>query len=274
MRALIRSAGALTALALALAAPMTAEAGSGAVAIPPWSVEEAADFSKQIERDLAARGARVALVFRSGRAREDLPDGVRYTHGAFWVYSELETEDGRRVHGYAVHNLYHYEDDRRSSYLAQDWPLNFTQGDVIGEVGVIIPSPEMQRRLEIMLNSGADDALHQPDYSLVSNPHDLRFQNCNEYLLDVIAAAAWETTNREQIKANLEAWFEPAPIRAGLLARIFGPSADKRLRMDDQSGTIRTTTFSALANFLGQYQMLSDHYEIRADFLGPVPPTG
>lgn len=274
MRAAAGLAGAITALALVLAVPVTAEAGSDATPISPWSAEEAADFSKQIERDLAARGARVALVFRSGRAREDLPDGVRYTHGAFWVYSELETDDGRRIHGYAVHNLYHFEDDRRASYLEQDWPLNFTQGDVIGEVGILIPSPEMQRRLEFMLNTGADEVLHQPDYSLVSNPHDLRFQNCNEYLLDVMAAAAWETTDREQIKANLQAWFEPAPIRAGLLARLFGPSVDDRLRMEDQRGTIRTTTYSALARFLGDYDLLSAQYELRAEFLDEIPPTG
>ena len=257
MRAAAGLAGAITALALVLAVPVTAEAGSDATPISPWSAEEAADFSKQIERDLAARGARVALVFRSGRAREDLPAGVRYTHGAFWVCSELETDD-----------------DRRASYLEQDWPLNFTQGDVIGEVGILIPSPEMQRRLEFMLNTGADEVLHQPDYSLVSNPHDLRFQNCNEYLLDVMAAAAWETTDREQIKANLQAWFEPAPIRAGLLARLFGPSVDDRLRMEDQRGTIRTTTYSALARFLGDYDLLSAQYELRAEFLDEIPPTG
>lgn len=267
MQAKTALAGALTALALACACPTAAQAGSGALPISPYSVEEAADFSKQIERDLAARGVHVALVFRSGRERADLPDGVRYTHGAFWVYSELETEDGRRIHGYAVHNLYHYEDDQRTSYLAQDWPLNFTLGDVIGEVGVIIPSPELQRRLALMLNSGADDALHQPDYSLISNPHDPRFQNCNEYILDVIAAAAWETTDRNQIKANLAAWFEPTPIRAGLFARMFGPSVDDRLRMDDHSGTIRTTTFTSLGRFLGEHNMLAEQYEIRADFL-------
>lgn len=244
-----------------------AEAGSGALPISPFAIEDSADFSKQIERDLAARGARVALVFRTGRYREDLPEGVRYTHGAFWVWSEIELADGTRTHGYAVHNLYHHADETRLSYLAQDWPLNFTRGDVVGEVGVILPSPEMQRRLWMMLASETDEALHQPDYSLLSNPHDPRYQNCNEYLLDVVAAAAWETTDREQIKANLTAWFEPAPIRTGLFERLLGPSVDDRIRLEDQRGTIRTTTFSALARFMGEHQLSSETYEIRAVFL-------
>lgn len=63
-----------------------AEAGSGATPISPFPVEDSADFAKQIERELAGQGARIALVFRTGRAREDLPDGIRYTHGAFWIY--------------------------------------------------------------------------------------------------------------------------------------------------------------------------------------------
>ena len=50
------------------------------------TVEEAADFSKQIEDSLAQNGARVAMVFRSGRDRDRLPDNVQYTHGAFWVF--------------------------------------------------------------------------------------------------------------------------------------------------------------------------------------------
>ena len=263
----MRAAALILATALAAATPQVAEAGSGALPISPFSTEEAADFSKQIERELAARGARVAIVFRSGRLREDLPDGIRYTHGAFWVYSELETETGERINGYAVHNLYHGEEDRRTSYLAQDWPLNFTMGDVIGEVGVIIPTPEMQRRLAGLLAEGRDDALHQPDYSLLSNPHDPRFQNCNEYMLDVIAAAAWETDDRAQIKANLSAWFEPATVEVSFFERLLGPSVDERIRLDDQRGEIRTATFGSMAAFMDRYQLATDHYEIRANFL-------
>ena len=74
-----------------------ADAGSGAAPANRFTVQEAADFSKQIERELAAQGARVAIVFRSGRDRENLPDGVRYTHGAFWVYQPIQTETGETL---------------------------------------------------------------------------------------------------------------------------------------------------------------------------------
>lgn len=192
---------------------------------------------------------------------------MRYTHGALWVYTPIVTQEGAVLRGYAVHNLYHGEEDRRTSYLHQDWPINFTQGDVIGEAGVIIPSPEMQRRLVALLASDAAQDLHNPEYSLISNPHDGRYQNCNEYMLDLIAAAAWETTDREQIKVNLEAHFQPQRIRTGLLERMFGPSVDERIRLEDHRGPIHTASFSAMADFITGHGLASAVYEIEADFL-------
>jgi hypothetical protein len=87
------------------------------------SPEQAAAFSKQVERDLAGKGARLAIVFRTGRARSELPDGISYTHGAFWVYSPIALEDGRTINGYAVYNLYHGDGEslaKDKSYLHQD----------------------------------------------------------------------------------------------------------------------------------------------------------
>lgn len=268
----MKLASLITATALSLTLG-EAEAGSGATPVSPFPVEDSADFAKQIERELAGRGARIALVFRTGRAREDLPDGIRYTHGAFWIYSEMETQTGERVRGYAVHNLYHGAEDRRRSHLAQDWPLNFTQGDVIGEVGIIVPSPEMQRRLLGLFASGDIDTLHQPDYSLISNPHDLRFQNCNEFMLDVLAAAAWETTHRDTLKTNLAAWYEPARVETSLLERMFGPSVDERVRLDDHRGAIRTATFASMGEFMTEFNLASAVYELEADFLTDTGDT-
>ena len=233
---------------LAVAAP--ARAGSEAGPADPLPIEAAAAFSKQIERHLAASGARAALVFRTGRAREDLPDGVRYTHGALWIYQEFELADGTRARGYATWNLFHHAETRTRSYIARQFPLDFVRGAHLAEVGVIVPSPEMQRRLVELVASGGFGALHQPDYSLVSNPHDARYQNCNEFLLDLVAAAAWQTSDRARIKANLAAWFEPAVLRVSPLERLLGPMADERLRTADQAGATRTTTFAALAAFI------------------------
>jgi len=248
-----------------------AEAGSSTVPANRFSPEDIAGFSKQIEDELAAQGAGLAIVFRSGQPRENLPDGISYTHGAFWAHQPIETADGRTLYGYASYNLYHGVEDRRTSYLAQDWPFDFVSGDQAGEVGIIIPSPEMQRRLIQLIASPDYAALHNPDYSLISNPHDLRYQNCIEFLLDVIAAAAWDTSDRPQIKANLAAHFQPARIRVGFLERLFGPAVDERVRTEDHGSRIYTATFRSLGDFMLENNLASEVYELSANHLTGAP---
>jgi hypothetical protein len=265
-------------LALAACASTSGNAAQGAASAPvqasgfsaqaPGSylkAEEVAAFAKQVERDLAARGARVAIVFRTGRPRDALPEGISYTHGAFWVYSPITLADGRQINGYAVYNLYHGDGaslPKDQSYLAQDWPVDFVAGTAVDDVAVMIPTPEMQRRIFSLMDSPVYRALHRPDYSLVSNPHDIRYQNCNEFMLDVIAAAAWETTDIPQIKANLKQHFKPTRVRTSLVERILGPMADSRLKTDDQSGGIYTATYESMSAFMQENGLLTTSYTL------------
>jgi hypothetical protein len=227
------------------------------------TAEEAATFSKQVERDLAAKGARLAIVFRTGRARSELPDGISYTHGAFWVYSPIELEDGRSISGYAVYNLYHGDGEKLAkdqSYLHQDFPIDFVASTAVDDVAVIIPSPEMQRRVLAIMDSPDYRKLHVPAYSMVSNPLDPKYQNCNEFMLDVLAAAAWETTDMKQIKANLRTHYKPTRVKTNLLERIFGPMTDVRLKTDDQKGSIVTATYESMSAFMKDNSLLQETY--------------
>lgn len=233
-------------------------------AAPHLTAPEAAAFAKQIERDLAARGAHVALVFRAGQPRSALRDDIQYTHGAFWVYGDIQGGDGKTYKGYAVYNL--YQGDGQSlpvdqSYLAQDFPLNFVNGSQADDVGIVIPSPEMQRRSAAIIASPGYERLHIDSYSLVSNPFDARHQNCTEFLLDVVASAAWQTTDYAQIKADLTAHFQPTVIHANIFERVFGPMVNPRLKMDDQpDDTIVTVDFGSIRDFMKQYGLLDQAY--------------
>lgn len=225
--------------------------------------EQAAAFSKEVEKALAERGARVALVFRAGRPRDQLPDGINYTHGAFWVFQPVDTPDRGRINGYVAYNLFHGDGEdlpRTQSYLATDFPFDFVSASRVDDVAIIIPTPEMQRRILAIMASPDYEALHVEAYSLISNAGDPQFQNCNEFMLDVIAAAAWQTRDYAQLKANLKAHFAGSTIEAGPLMRIFGPMADERLRMDDQSGVIRTVTFESLAEFMLRHGYASEAF--------------
>ncbi len=255
-------------LALAPAAAIDGS-GSSKGELVSLTAPEAAAFAKQIERDLASEGARVAVVFRLGsRSRDSLPDGIRYTHGAFWVYRDITTEDGRNMKGYAVYNLYHGDGEtlpRTRSYLAQDWPYDFVAPTSVDDVAVIVPSPEMQRRILAIIDSSDYVALHNPSYSLIANPQEPTYQNCNSFMLAVIAAAAWETTDLVQIAANLKAHFTPASIEVGVLKRMFGPSFDERLKTDDQHGGLKTATYTSMAQFMEAFGLSKATYVIERD---------
>jgi len=230
------------------------------------TAEQAAAFSKQVERDLADKGARLAIVFRTGETRDMLPDGISYTHGAFWTFVPISLEDGRVINGYAVYNLYHGDGKTLAmdkSYLHQDFPIDFVAPSAVDDVAVIVPTPEMQRRILAIMDSPSYRALHIESYSLVSNPHDIKHQNCTEFMLDIIAAAAWETTDMVQIKANLKQHFRPTRVNTSLIERFLAPLAEDRIKTDDQGGAIVTATYESMAAFMTDNGLLKDAYILR-----------
>lgn len=254
----------------ALAPAATAQGSSETtISTGHFTDEEAASFSKQVEHDLAAQGARIAIVFRTGRTRDKLPDGINYTHGAFWVYQSFVTPDGETLSGYNTWNLFHGDGEdlpKTQSYLAEEVPFTFITASAVDDVAVIVPTPNMQRRLFSILASDTYAELHHPDYSLISNPADPQFQNCTEFLLDVVSAAAWETSDRAQIKANLAAHFTPSEVEVNLFERMFGPIADSRIRLaDHHGGPVRTATFESMSAFMMEHGLADRTYRLSFD---------
>lgn len=259
-------AAAAAAVLPALPLPATAADSSATGAAGHLTAPQAAVFGKALEKDLAARGVRVALVFRSGRPRKAMPAGMGYTHGALWIYRDITTTEGERVQGYAVYNLYAGDGKvapPNRSYLKQDWPTDFMLGSAEDDVAVILPTPEMQRRLLALVDSPAYARLHIASYSLVDNPFDPRHQNCTTFLLDLIGAAAWETTDPAQVQANLKAWFKPTVVKVDLLQRIVGPMVDSRISTDDQQGPIITAGYESIAAFMDGYHLSTASYSFK-----------
>jgi hypothetical protein len=271
MRSLIAGVAALSLAACASAGGGSTTAGGGGFSArgAPAShltAEQAAAFSKQVERDLADRGARLAIVFRTGETRDMLPDGISYTHGAFWTFVPISLDDGRVINGYAVYNLYHGDGKTLAmdkSYLHQDFPIDFVAPSAVDDIAVIVPTAEMQRRILSIMDSPTYRALHIEAYSLVSNPHDIRYQNCTEFMLDIIAAAAWETADMAQIKANLKQHFRPTKVKTSLIERFLAPLAEDRIKTDDQGSTIITATYESMAAFMRDNGLLKEAYILR-----------
>lgn len=227
--------------------------------------EEVVDYSAALQRDLAARGANVAIVSRVGRDPDSLPNGIDYTHVAYWVFSQITRENGSSYKGYRVYNLYQLADDETVSHLVQDSPADFFAGAHKLDAGVIIPDPKLQKKLLNVIAGSTYSDLHNASYAVLANPMNAQFQNCTEHTLDVLMASIYGTSDREQIKANIEAHFDPQPVKIGGLKRLLAPASSSALTTVDHGSKIETATFGSIARFMAGYDLSDQIYRFTPD---------
>ncbi|PJI91511.1 hypothetical protein BC777_0339 [Yoonia maricola] len=242
--------------------PIASFAGSSAASNPILPANEVASFANKVQRDLAARGANVAIVSRVGRDPSVLPDGINYTHVAFWVYARITKADGSTGMGYRVYNLYQRDGDLTQSDLVQDTPGDFFAGAHSLDAGIIIPDPRLQRKILDVIASPTYAALHNARYSVLANPRSGQFQNCTEHTLDVVMAALYDTSDPAQIKANIAAHFTPQPIRLNGMQRLLAPAASAALTTADHGSNVGTATFGSIARFMEANDLDDEIYRI------------
>ncbi|MEL6684160.1 MAG: DUF2145 domain-containing protein [Pseudomonadota bacterium] len=243
-------------------APAIGFAGSSAASNPVLPADQVASFANKVQRDLAARGANVAIVSRVGRDPAVLPDGINYTHVAFWVYARITKADGSTGMGYRVYNLYQRGGDLTRSDLVQDTPGDFFAGAHSLDAGIIIPDPRLQRKILDVIASPTYAALHNARYSVLANPRTGQFQNCTEHTLDVVMAALYDTSDPAQIKANIAAHFTPQPVRLNGVQRLFAPAASAALTTADHGANVGTATFGSIARFMEANNLDDEVYRI------------
>lgn len=227
--------------------------------------EEIIKFAKKVEKTMAQKGAKVAVIARVGRPRNELPEGISFTHTAFAVYSRITTADGRKIPGYAIYNLYQRAGAPDRSDLIRDFPVDFFSGVQVLEAGIIIPSPELQKRLLKIIASSTYKELHNPNYSVIANPFTLDLQNCTEHTLDVITAAIYETDDMAVIKKNEKAYFKPQPVNINPLKIMLGSMFVADVATSDHPGSPVTSTFTKIGNFLNKYDAASKILTITPD---------
>ena len=237
-------------LITALLLPALSWAGSEQATAPVRSVETINRFTTEVQQKLASQGAHVAIVARNGRDPDSLPDGINYTHVAYWVYSKMTRADGSNYMGYRVYNLYQQGENGRSSALVQDNPEDFFAGAYALDAGIIIPDVRLQKKLLKTIASTTYAYLHNNNYAVLANPLSQTFQNCTEHTLDVLIASLYGIKDKDRIKANIAAYFDPQPIDVSGAKRLFAPAAAPALTTVDHGGQVATATFGSLARFM------------------------
>lgn len=227
-----------------------------------FSPEDIIGFSKKVEKAMAAKGARVALVARVGRPRDKLPEGISWTHTGIAVYSLITTSDGRQLPGYAMYNLYQRSKEPNVSDLIMDYPVDFFGAVEVLEAGIVIPTPELQKRILQVLTSETYKKIHNPHYSVIANPYTLDYQNCTEHTLDVVFAAIYHTDDINQIKANEKAYFEAQPVNVSPIKLALGSLFAADVTVSDHPGQPVTTTFESISRFLQKFGAVSESFTV------------
>lgn len=244
----------LAAIACSLLLATVAVAGQSCEDKPLGVAEARKSFglALKVREALDQSGAQVVLL---GRVGQDLSKyGLHYSHIGF-VWRDHPEGRWLNVHllnecGTAVSNLY-------NQGLA-----NFFADDMFAwDALILIPSLEVQQRLVARLNGEAPLRLHQAKYNMVAYSFSSRYQNSNQWALEVLAEGLSGKTfaGREEAQRWLmESGYRPSTLQIPLLTRLGGRMFKANVAFDDHptdrrmAGQIDTVTVDSIADFLSR----------------------
>jgi hypothetical protein len=197
---------------------------------------------------LEASGAQVALIARVG---QDLSAyGVRYSHMGFVL------RDHPKGRWLVIHEL--NACDTAESSLYDEGLGNFFLDDLFAyETKIVIPRAEEQVKLAALLVSNRASQLHSPRYNMLSYAFSTRYQNSNQWLLEVLAASNSVPEGREQAQAWLQReGYQPDTIKLPTVTRLGARMFRANVAFDDHpfarrmSGLIDTVTVDSVLRFV------------------------
>lgn len=240
-----------------------AQMSSAQTVNPNLSAQQVRDFSKKVENYLASKGARVALISRVGRDQKKLPEGLQYTHTGIAVYSQIQVDENTVVPGYKVYNLYQKPAALNRSELVTDLPYDFYLAGFSLKSAIIIPKLSVQKKLYDVIHSPAYEKLHNLEYSLIANPYNNRYQNCNEFIMNLIFAALYNTSDMQTIKNLQKQYFtQPYVVPYSGLSIMLGAFFSKEVQANDHATSkYKTTSFGSIQNFFQQYDLLQTTHQ-------------
>lgn len=237
-------------VALSAALCLPAWGGRPCESMPPTvaSITQGLSLAERTVQQLDATGASVVAIARVG---QDLSRyNVRYSHMG-WAYKDGDTW---RV----LHKLNQCGTDRSGVYRQGigDFFLDAPHEYV---AGIVVPRPEVQARLLPRLKDAAITApMHTRRYSMLSYPWAHRYQQSNQWAVEVLASAMDDKAlDREGAQRWLkQAGYQPTELHLSALQRLGGRMTRANVSFDDHppelrfTGRIRTVTVDSVFTWL------------------------
>ena len=144
------------------------------------------------------------------------------------------------------------------------------------EAVILIPSVGTQQRLALIMQSRGHLAFHDAHYNMVAYPFSAKYQNSNQWALEVIAAADSRDSviaSREQAQQWLRlVGYQPTELKLDALTRLGARMTKANIAFDDHPGElrwsdrIRTVTVDSVFDFVAR----RDPEAVRIELAGIV----
>lgn len=222
MRRGARAAALALAFAAAAAAPAAVAATSSRFCQPePQLDAEQQDkllrFAAVIKAELDRSGATVALIARSGLDLQRV--GQRYSHAGLSLRESPETR-------WAVRQLYYACDEQR--------PMIFDQGLTAFLAGnddprrgfvslLLLPPPAAAPLARTALDKARALALLGADYSANAHAFSLRYQNCNQWVAELMAVAWGGLDGSGSLRGAAQDWLRASGYAPTVIDIGHGP---------------------------------------------------
>jgi hypothetical protein len=224
------------ALGLLMAAAGAAQASSGGYcdrthALSAAEQDRLLRFAAVLREELAVTDDSVALVSRSGLDLSRFH--IRYSHGAVAWRSEQGVWSARQ--------LYYACDEGRPRIYDQGL-AGFAMGTDDPQLGYIsivrLPPQAVLALRPTLLDTSRALHLLGAQYSANAYAYSLRYQNCNQWLIEMLAAGWGDLPDSEDLRQRAQRWlreqhYAPQPVEVGsrfwMLASYFVPL----LHLDD-----------------------------------------
>jgi hypothetical protein len=217
-----------------------------------------------VRDELEQSGHRVALISRSGLNLQRF--GIRYSHAGVSLQRSANTP-------WSVRQLYFSCAEQRPRIFDQGI-AGFLMGTDDPERGfvsiVLLPEPDAASLERIALDDAAAASLLNPAYSANAYAFGSRYQNCNQWLAELLAGA-WRVAALKPNRADAQQWlidagYQPTDIDVGPLlmwAGTFMPWVhnDDHPHADLERNRYRVSLPAAIEQFVRQRVPQADRIE-------------
>ncbi len=232
------------------------------------------EWALEIRRHLEALDPQLALVARVGSDVSKY--GLKYTHMGF-VWRDHPKGRWGLVHmlntcGEATSDVY---DQGLLNFLLDD-PFRL-------DVLILVPTPELQAAIVRRLENGAGLRFRNAAYSMIAYPFSTRYQNSNQWLLEIVAAAESDLSRQPVAdRAGAQALYRRSGYRGTALRisgfeRAFAGLGRANVRFEDhpaaaaRDGRYETVTVESVRAYLDRRGLVQNAEELI--YRGPFERT-